>query len=101
MHHNEEDIIWCIHTDESRIFSGDSAGKLIVHDFWNYTPKNEPGETIVKTNLGTSVVQFERAYKYRDEEDENEDEEKGEEEKVDEPAEEVDEPAEKKLKSSP
>ena len=72
--HEPEAIIWCIHTDETRFFSGDSDGKLVVHDFWDY--------------------------KKGEKENEKEKEEEEEEEEVGVPAEEVDEPAQKKLKSS-
>ena len=40
--------IWCLNTDEARIISGDSDGKLVVHDFWDYreaatVEEEEPG----------------------------------------------------------
>ena len=34
--HAPDAYIWCLNTDEARIISGDSDGKLVVHDFWDY-----------------------------------------------------------------
>ena len=30
----QDSIIWAVTTDSSRVFSGDSNGKLVIHDFW-------------------------------------------------------------------
>ena len=37
--HKYGSYVWTTHMDESRIFSGDSDGKLVVHDFWDYSDK--------------------------------------------------------------
>ena len=34
----QECIIWSVQADASRIFSGDSNGGIVVHDFWKYNP---------------------------------------------------------------
>ena len=34
----QECIIWSVKADASRIFSGDSNGGIVVHDFWKYNP---------------------------------------------------------------
>ena len=30
----QDSIIWAVATDSTRVFSGDSNGKLVIHDFW-------------------------------------------------------------------
>lgn len=30
----QDSIIWAVTTDSTRVFSGDSNGKLVIHDFW-------------------------------------------------------------------
>ena len=33
--------VWSVNMDATRIFSGDSEGKMVVHDFWQYDEKDE------------------------------------------------------------
>ena len=37
----QESIIWAVVSDCSRVFSGDSNGTLVIHDFWNYKESKE------------------------------------------------------------
>ena len=38
-------IIWSVQADASRLFTGDSNGMLVVHDFWKYDVKSENAST--------------------------------------------------------
>ena len=49
-------IIWSVQADATRLFSGDSNGILVVHDFWNYidcdsTHLNSDGQTLVENSV--------------------------------------------------
>ena len=46
----EESIIWAVQSDCSRIFSGDSNGKLVIHDFWKYDEEPQENYTDEKDN---------------------------------------------------
>ncbi len=37
-------FVWCVQIDAGRIFSGDSDGKLVVHDFWKSSSGSEKGQ---------------------------------------------------------
>jgi hypothetical protein len=38
-------IIWSVQADSTRLFSGDSNGKLVIHDFWKYESQSESKPT--------------------------------------------------------
>jgi WD40 repeat protein len=42
--HSYRATVWSVQMDEARVFSGDSEGKLVVHDFWNYWREQDPSD---------------------------------------------------------
>ena len=53
----EEDcIIWAVKADAARIFSGDSNGMLVVHDFWKGDMESDMTVRSNESNINSGEI---------------------------------------------
>ena len=48
--HGHGSYVWSLQLDASRIFSGDSDGKLVVHDLWTLAQTRKQGSEVLSTS---------------------------------------------------